>query len=208
MTLAASPVASGEISTLVRTPRWPRGWVFAAALLSLAGCHSGSPTDPDVGSPTDPDGVAQPLPAAFVMIGTANSTESDGSTVSCVLEFYFELPTEPRMVPEGLEYDGTHGGSVQRTVLDRHGNGISLWPAVAGEAVVRSLPPDRVEIIIPANIGVESRFWSELAQFEGRFDGRGQVVGEWNCAPFDLDEGGYVDTRFTARGSWAVDLPS
>jgi hypothetical protein len=101
-------------------------------------------------------------------------------------------------------FDGTHGGSLRRRILDSAGNGISLEPDVFGVVMARSIAPDRLELVIPANAGAEGRFWRELARFVGTFSAPNTAPGEWNCAPFDIDSGGYVDTMYTARGTWVI----
>lgn len=182
---------------MTASPRFSRrGTALAAALLAFAGCHGRGPTEPE--------GAARPLPAAFFVNGSADSTESDGTTVSCLLELRFELDGGPRVIPGGLEYVGTHGGAIRRSVVDAQGNGIALWPHVFGDAEARSLAPDRIELGMPGNAGAESRFYSELELLEGRFDPFGQASGTWNCAPFDIDSGGYVDELYTARGTWTL----
>lgn len=138
------------------------------------------------------------------MTGSAMSTETDGSTVNCVLNLFFELDPEPQRLPGTLVYEGTHGGDIQRTVLDAQGNGISLWPDVYGDVIVRSISPDQIQIAIPVNAGTESRFWRELSDFRGHFVSATTASGTWNCAPFDIDEGGYVDKKYTAQGTWTI----
>ncbi len=169
-------------------------WLLAPLL--LLGCSDSSPTDPG--------GVARPLPLKFRLDGTASSTEADGSTVSCTLELGFELGARPRRAPGVVEYDGVHGGAIQRTVLDAAGDGISLWPHVHGEVIVRSIAPDRIEIEIPGNAGTGSRFWEQLSRLQGAFGPGETAEGGWSCAPFDVDSGGYVDRKYTARGSWTL----
>ena len=169
---------------------------LVVALGLLAACQGESPTEPAV-SPHH-------LPANFRLTGSASSTESNGASIDCILDLRFELQGNPRQAPGVLEYDGIHGGSVRRTVLDAQGNGISLWPDVHGVVVVRSIAPNLVQIEIPANAQAESRFWRELWQLQGTFDSGGTAIGRWNCAPFDIDSGGYVDTMYTASGTWTL----
>lgn len=164
-------------------------------LLVLAGCNHGLPTAPG--------DVLRPLPAQFRVTGTAASTEADGTTVSCQLDLQFELGPG-REVAGGLEYEGIYGGDIQRTVLDATGNGISLWPDVFGEVVARSMLPNRVELTFPVNVDSESRFYRELARLEGIFVSNSSATGSWSCAPFDIDSGGWVDTRYTAQGTWTL----
>ena len=169
---------------------------LVAGLLLLLGC--------DRGSPTAPGDSPRPLPAGFRVTGSASSTEADGTMVSCLMDLFFELGTGPRSSPGVLEYDGVHGGGLERKVVDAAGNGIALAPDVHGEVVVRSIAPNRVEIVIPANAGAEGRFWRELSLLAGVFGEGDTAAGSWQCAPFDIDSGGYVDTQYTAPGSWTL----
>lgn len=177
--------------------------VVVGAGLLLSCQSSSSPTEPDDPT-TPPDGVPQPLPLSFQMSGTAASTERDGTTVSCTLDLLFELGDNPRELPGVLEYDAVHGGSLRRTVLDAAGNGVSLWPDVHGEAIVRSIAPNRLEIEIPANVDAEGRFYRQLARIVGTLDSGSTASGSWTCAPFDIDSGGWVDTKYTANGTWTL----
>lgn len=170
--------------------------MLAAGLLFLLNC--------DGSSPTAPGDTPRPLPARFGLTGSAASTEADGTKVSCRMDLIFELGPNPRSSPGVLEYDGVHGGHLERTVLDAAGNGISLVPDVHGAVVVRSIAPNRVEIEIPVNAGAEGRFWRELSLLAGVFAGGDTAEGAWLCAPFDIDSGGWVDTRYTATGSWTL----
>jgi hypothetical protein len=180
-----------------------RSWIaIGVPLLLLAGCGGG---------PTEPQSPPRPLPARFQLQGSASSVEADGTSVSCALFLVVELAGRPREAPGVLEYEGTLGGELRRTVLDAAGNGISLEPDVYGKVVVRSLTGDQVEITTPVNTNAEGRFWRELSRLEGTFDSGGTgsgntATGAWNCAPFDISNG-YVDTRYTARGTWTL-LPA
>ena len=137
------------------------------------------------------------------MVGSATAKEPNGTCISCVLDLTFEL--EPRGSAGGvLEYEGVHGGSLGRTILDANGNGIALWPEVYGAVVARSIAPDQVQILIPINATADSRFWRELSDLEGVFDSDTTVTGTWMCAPFDISSGGYVDTMYTATGTWTL----
>ncbi|HVR97398.1 MAG TPA: hypothetical protein VMW27_12335 [Thermoanaerobaculia bacterium] len=168
---------------------------LAVALLLLTGCDGHSPTE---------QGPARPIPARFRLQGSATSAESDGATVSCTLDLIFELNDSPREAPGLLEYRGTYGGGMARTVLDAAGNGISLWPDVHGRVIARSLAPDQVQITFPDNVSSTSRFWRELAQLQGTLGTGDTATGSWSCAPFDFDSGGWVDDRYTARGTWTL----
>lgn len=170
--------------------------IAGVLLLSLVSCDGGSPTEPEV--------APRPLPLRFALTGSATSEEEDGTSVSCFLDLHFELAENPRLTPGALEYTGVHGGSIRRTVLDAEGNGISLWPDVYGNVVARSIAPSSLQIEIPVNADAEGRFWRELSSFRGTLAPDGTATGHWSCAPFDIASGGYVDTSYTARGSWTL----
>lgn len=120
------------------------------------------------------------------------------------MDLFFELAADPRSSPGVLEYDGVHGGGLERTVVDAAGNGISPAPDVHGEVVARSIAPNRFEIVIPANADAEGRFWRELSLLAGVFANGDSASGGWRCAPSDIDSGDYVDTQYTAPGSWTL----
>ncbi|MFL6237300.1 MAG: hypothetical protein ACJ76N_29510 [Thermoanaerobaculia bacterium] len=171
---------------------------LGAALLFLAGCGGGE-------SPTEPQGPPRRLPTRFQLLGAASAVEPDGTSISCDFELVFELKGNPRESPGVLEYDGAGGGGLRRTILDATGRGISLQPDAYGAVVVRSLAPDRIEITTPLNADAKERFWRELSRFEGTFDSpRNVATGTWSCAPFDINSGGYTDTKYTVRGSWSL----
>lgn len=138
------------------------------------------------------------------MVGSATSTEPNGTSVSCDLDLLFELDARPSEAPGTLEYAGRYGGGMRRTVLDAAGNGISLSPDVASNVVARSIAPNRIQLMFPANINSPSRFWRELSLLQGTFDAGDTATGSWVCAPFDIDSGGWVDTQYTARGTWTL----
>jgi len=165
----------------------PRVGILLIASLALGACEGRAPTHPR----SPPRLLAQ----NYRMTGFASSIEADSTCISCALDFFVQLSPTPRRSPGVLEYDGVHGGHVIRTVLDSVGNGISLIPDVYGEVVARSLPADQIQILIPIpiNLTTESRFYRELASFEGTLGSDGTATGTWKCAPFDISEG-YVDT--------------
>lgn len=165
------------------------------ACLALDACEKNS---------TGVPGTPRALAARYRMSGTAASKEADSTCVTCLLDLAIELGSTPRRVGAVLEYDGVHSGHMNRTILDRDGNGISLWPDVYGSVVVRSIPPDRIQILIPVNATAEGRFYRELSMVEGEFGSDDIVTGTWNCAPFDIHSGGYVDTTYIAPGTWTL----
>lgn len=169
---------------------------LAIALLFMMGC--------DGGSPTEPGSSPRPLPAELRLTGSAASTEPDGTSVSCELDLILELDATPNESRGALEYEGRYGGAIRRTVLDAAGDGISLWPDVLGKVVARSSVPSRIRLTFPGNMNTSSRFWSELSLLQGTWETGDTATGNWNCAPFDIDSGGWVDTQYTARGTWTL----
>ena len=69
------------------------------------------------------------------------------------------------------------------------------------------MAPDSLELEFPGSQGADSRFWANLAFFAGTLKQKATGAGSWLCAPFDVDEGGYVDTSGFAQGTWRVVLP-
>ncbi|HSL84851.1 MAG TPA: hypothetical protein VLF66_18900, partial [Thermoanaerobaculia bacterium] len=98
------------------------------------------------------------------------------------------------------------GGSLGRAVLSDEGDGVSYLMDVHGAVLVRSVAPDRVEVLLPGNEDPEHRFWRELARLEGVLGPDGVATGTWSCAPFDIgpDAGGFEDRLYTAPGTWTL----
>ncbi len=164
---------------------------LALAFLSIA-CNRDSPTRPE---------NATGLPARFLLLATASGADSEGTTAECSLDLIFEL-TEVQRTTQWVEYTGFHGGGAARTVLAPDGSGFAFFADVHGEAEARLLFPDRVELLIPANVDAESRFWRHLSRFEGTVTQFGRGNGNWICAPFDMDVTGYLDSSVMADGTW------
>jgi hypothetical protein len=194
--------------------RWfGKACTLLLAPLAVAGCDAPSPSAPRTQAPM--------LATRFHMTGSAASKEVDGTCVTCVLDFFIHLEAGPRGSPGVLEYQGVHGGHLVRTIVDATGAGLSLQPEVYGSVVVRAIAfetprsrrgpwnrirsrPRDVQILIPINATTTSRFYRELSDFRGTFDSGGTATGTWNCAPFDINSGGYVDTAHVAVGTWSL----
>ena len=138
------------------------------------------------------------------MVGSATLKEPDGTCVTCEMAFSIELHPGPRSSPGVLEYDGVHGGHLTRTILDASGAGISLHPDVHAPMLVRSIAPGAVQILIPINATADGRFYRALSDLRGTVGADGNATGTWNCAPFDIYSGGYVDTSHIAAGTWTL----
>jgi hypothetical protein len=164
----------------------------------MVGCENGAPLQP-----TDP--AVNSLPSRFRMTGRASGNNANGRTADCGLDLIFELRNEVSRSSELVEYTGVHGGEVARTVLTKDGSGFSFVANVFGDVEARLHTLGRVELLIPVNVDAEGRFWQRLARFEGEVSEDGRGSGDWTCAPFDLDSGGYRDTSLVVRGSWSFE---
>jgi hypothetical protein len=47
-------------------------------------------------------------------------------------------------------------------------------------------------------------FWLELEVLEGTETGELTYEGDWTCASLELDEPGFPDTGYLARGTWQL----
>jgi hypothetical protein len=159
-----------------------------------AGCNDESPVAPELGA----------LPANFRMEGEASGTDGSGLTATCSLDLVFEL-TEVSRTADRVDYEGTHGGGVERSVLARDGSGFAFAADVFGEVEAHLFSTGQVEIVIPVNRTAEGRFWRNLARFSGTVDASGRGQGLWTCAPFDIDSGGYVDNFVVVQGLWHME---
>jgi hypothetical protein len=175
-----------------------RVWAFSLLMAggaSLTSCGDSEPLSPD--SPS--------LPPRFRVVGNAAGGVG-GRTAECQLNLVVELAHERRRDDQVVEYSGTHGGDVSRTVLESDGSGLSLWADVYNpETVARLTLPDSLELVLFDTVGVQSRFWREIAFLAGARRGGDPGSGTWSCAPFDINEGGYVDTSLTVQGRWQIE---
>lgn len=146
---------------------------------------------------------ADGVPTTFRMIGEAVGTDEAGRTGTCRMDLLFELEESER-TPRHVTYTGTHGGELQRAVLEEDGSGLGFLIDVFGEVEVELIFPDTLIIEIPVNDTPESRFYQRLSRLEGVIDRSGEGEGLWTCAPLDIDQGGYVDTMVTVEGDWVL----
>jgi hypothetical protein len=148
--------------------------------------------------------VVGQLPSTFRVVGSADSTFADGSSVRCQFAFSVTLEGEQERTTRFVRYGVEHGGSAGRTVLDSSGAGFSFvadvhWP----QGIARYFPPDSVELLIGDTTNHESRFWHRLAFLTGDVAHGGS--GTWTCAPFDIDQGALVDTSGIVLGTWSLE---
>ncbi len=144
------------------------------------------------------------LPEFMKFTGGAEG-EDDGITIDCLCDLYLELP-EFEANGETQVFTGSLGGEIIRVVTDEDGSGFSFAPFLFGEIELTLKPNDSIYLAWPGNEGTGIPFYDEISLFKGKFNkADGTVTGSWKCAPLDIDEGGYVDTRGTAEGTWALE---
>jgi hypothetical protein len=149
--------------------------------------------------------ILQSLPSQFRMVADATKTEPDGITLTCSLDFLFELKNETLRTEQRVVYKGTQGGPAVRSLLDEGGAGFVFSADTFGEVEVDvNLLTGQTVISIPINNTSPNRFWKEQARFDAVFDSNGNGTGNWTCAPLDIDQGGYVDTSITASGTFHI----
>lgn len=168
-------------------------WVLIALTPVLASCGGG-------GS----DSASQ-LPLFFRLEGTAMQVVDD-QTLDCHIDFIVELSGETMRTDEFVEYVGTMGGEAGRRLLSPDGSG---W-ALAGDAFSQV----RARLTFPASVTIESinlppgpvhdppSFFEEIVQFTGSLGPQDLISGDWLCAPFFTDLGGFADDSLFADGTW------
>lgn len=166
-----------------------RGTSTCLLLAGMVACAS------DSSSPV----VSGALPPSFRLIGSAESTFTDGRTVRCQFAYNITLGSENQRTATYVRYPATQGGSAGRTVVP----GFSFVGDANFElAVARFFPPDSVELILGDTTRHDSRFWRGLAFLGGSVVDGG--TGKWACAPFDINAPGLVDTSGIAVGTWRL----
>jgi hypothetical protein len=143
------------------------------------------------------------VPLFFRMTGEAMGTDDLDRTGTCGMDLIFEI-VETERTDEHVLYTGTHGGELARSVLEADESGLAFFIDVFGEVEIELLFPDTLIIDIPLNDTPESRFYQRLSHFEGVIDQSGAGEGPWECAPLDIDQGGYVDDTVTVEGTWMI----
>jgi hypothetical protein len=171
--------------------------VVCLLLLTFAsGCDGESPVaSTEVGA----------LPMNFRLLGQASGSDPAGLTVTCSLDLVFELSSEVSRTGGRVDYEGVHGGGVERVLVAGDGSGFSFAADVFGQVEARLFASGMMEIEIPVNETAEGRFWRNLAHFRGTVDASGNGPGGWTCAPFDIDSGGYVDETVIVQGTWRTE---
>jgi hypothetical protein len=156
------------------------------------------------------DGLGAPrpdiLPTRIHLTATASGTRSDGAVIDCGLDLQITLQEEIRRTATVVEYAGTMGGEARRSVLPDTGIGFSFWADVYWPtAGARLLLPDSLELVLGDTSANDGRFWHEDALLRGSRHPGDPGSGNWMCAPFDISQGGYVDTAGIAPGHWDIE---
>lgn len=170
----------------------------AALIISLAAGCSDSET------PTQEN--ERKLPEMMKFSGNANGVDDD-VTINCLCDLNLEL-TDYTIEPDGTqEYTGTLGGEITRAVENPEGDGFAFAPFLFGEITLTLLPNDSVYLAWPGNLNTGIAFYDNISLFRGKYDPASETVtGTWDCAPLDIDEGGYTDVKGTATGTWTLEI--
>ena len=165
----------------------------------LVGCNgSGGDADPQ-------------LPELFFLDGSA-SLQSGTLTLDCHINFIVELAGETLRTDTFVEYVGTMGGDAGRQVLAPDGSGFALNGDAFSEVRARLTFPNQVSIdainLPPGPTHVPPSFFEEIIRFEGVLSAPGLISGEWLCAPFFTDLGGFADETLFADGVWFTEVIS
>ncbi len=150
-------------------------------------------------------GALNPIGQRFRIEGEAAGGDAAGRTAACELHLIMEMGSDARPAAGAIEYTGTMGGEVSRTVLEADSSGFGFfadvyWPS----AVARFSTRDLVDFVLGDTAAAEGRFWKNIALLRGVRDGS-QVSGTWTCAPFDIWQNGYVDTLLVVQGTWRTE---
>ena len=144
------------------------------------------------------------LPEFLKFTGQAEGVD-DGVTIECLCDLNLELP-EFEVNGETQVFTGSLGGDIVRAVTNDDGAGFSFAPFLYGEVTLTVKPNDSVYLEWPGNLDTGIPFYDEIALFRGVVDtDEGTVSGTWNCAPLNIEEGGYVDLHGTAEGTWGLE---
>lgn len=156
-------------------------------------------------SETDSMKTERELPEMMKFSGSANGVD-DGITINCLCDLNLEL-AEYTVEPDGSQkYTGTLGGEITRVVENPEGDGFAFAPFLFGEITLTLHPNDSVYLAWPGNLNTGIAFYDNISLFRGKYDPASETVtGTWDCAPLDLDEGGYIDIKGTAQGTWMLE---
>jgi hypothetical protein len=129
----------------------------------------------------------------------------EGVIIECLCDLALELPGFELEVDGTQQFTGTLGGEIIRAVADDSGAGFSFAPFLFGEVTVTVKANDSLYLSWPGNLDTGIPFYDEISLFKGVVNTDGTVSGTWKCAPLNLDEGGYVDVKGVAEGTWGLE---
>jgi hypothetical protein len=178
----------------------PKSMGVYALPLSILGLLLGCD---DSSSPENPS-----LPGYFFLDGSA-SLQAGEQTLDCHINFIVELAGETLRTDTFVEYVGTMGGGAGRQVLNPDGSGFALNGDAFSEVRARLTYPNQVVIdainLPPGPIHDPPSFFEELIHLEGVFGADDLITGEWLCAPYFTDLGGFADETLFADGLWLTE---
>ncbi len=154
------------------------------------------------------DGVNGELPvrdlSEFLKFTGSAEGNVEGLQVDCECDLNLEIP-DVEFQENGTQiYHGNMGGDILRTIVDVNGEGIGLRPFLFGEIELLLKTNDSVYLKWPGNEDTGIRFYDEISLFRGMINQDGTITGRWKCAPFDTDQGGYVDSIGIVSGTWVI----
>lgn len=176
-----------------------KSWIIPSAVIVMttlvAGCADGD--DASVSK-------QRKLPEFMKFTGGATGVEDD-ITIDCLCDLNLELTEYTREEDGTQKYVGLLGGEIHRAVTSSDGSGLGFSPFLFGQVKITVHPNDSVYLSWPGNLDTGVAFYDNISLFKGVFyPVRNVVKGEWKCAPFEIDEGGYIDLKGTATGEWML----
>lgn len=157
-------------------------------------------------------GGAPPELPQFFRLKAAASLQAGEQSLDCHVSFIVELAGETVRTNAFVEYVGTMGGEAGRQVLNADGSGIALVGDAFSEVRARLTFPDQVvieSINIPPFVAHDPPgFFEEIVRFDGTLGPADLISGEWLCAPFFTERGGFEDDTLFAEGTWFTETIS
>lgn len=145
------------------------------------------------------------LPTNFRLTSEITKNEDNGKTLTCKIDFVFELTGELSRNEQQVIYKGRQGGPASRLILNKDGSGFIFEADTFGEVQVElNMDSGFTVIRIPINETSPNRFWKEMSRFDAVVDSNGIGNGNWTCAPLDIDQGNYVDKSIIAIGPFHI----